>query len=311
MKRKISSMILLASVLLCACRKESADSPAPGATEPAVLTVYTVNYPLQYFAERIGGEHVQVHCPAPAGEDPAYWTPDAEIILAFQKADLILLNGAGYAKWVDKASLPAAKRVNTSAAFEKRYIYLEEALTHSHGPGGAHEHGTVAFTTWLDPGLAGAQAQAIAEALAQAKPSQAAFFQSHLTALLRDLQGLDQRLVEMTTRNKEVPLIFSHPVYQYLARAYGLKSQSVHWEPDELPTEAMWRELTERLADHPARWMIWEGEPDSASVEKLAALGIGSVTFLPCGTQPESGDYLSVMNENLIRLEAVFNGNGT
>jgi len=310
MKKRMGFYLLAAALCLGGCRKKTDPNANQPSTEPDTLSIYTVNYPLQYFAERIGGEHVQVHCPAPVDEDPAYWTPDAETVLAFQKADLILLNGAGYAKWVDKVSLPAAKQVNTSVAFEKRYIHLEETLTHSHGPGGAHEHGAVAFTTWLDPGLASAQAQAIADALAQAKPSQAVLFQSNLTALQRDLQILDQRLVQLTTREKQVSLVFSHPVYQYLARAYGLKSQSVHWEPDEVPTEAMWRELTELLADHPAQWMIWEGKPQSESVDKLATLGLKSVTFLPCGTQPEEGDYLSIMNENLTRLEAVFSENG-
>jgi hypothetical protein len=40
------------------------------------LNVYVVNYPLKYFAERIGGEHVKVEFPAPADVDPAYWNPD-------------------------------------------------------------------------------------------------------------------------------------------------------------------------------------------------------------------------------------------
>ncbi|MEA3275247.1 MAG: hypothetical protein U9Q81_08160, partial [Pseudomonadota bacterium] len=37
------------------------------------LVLYTVNYPLQYFAERIAGEHAQVVFPAPADVDPAFW----------------------------------------------------------------------------------------------------------------------------------------------------------------------------------------------------------------------------------------------
>ena len=37
------------------------------------LTVYVVNYPLQYFAERIAGEHARVVFPAPPDEDPALW----------------------------------------------------------------------------------------------------------------------------------------------------------------------------------------------------------------------------------------------
>ena len=70
------------------------------------FTVYTVNYPLQYFAERIGAEHVEVAFPAPSGVDPAFWKPDSDILRQYQQADLVLLNGAGYAGWVEKVSLP-------------------------------------------------------------------------------------------------------------------------------------------------------------------------------------------------------------
>jgi zinc transport system substrate-binding protein len=61
------------------------------------LTAYVVNYPLKYFAERIAGDHAKVVFPAPSEGDPAYWMPDAETVAAYQKADLILLNGANYA----------------------------------------------------------------------------------------------------------------------------------------------------------------------------------------------------------------------
>ena len=57
------------------------------------LTVYVVNYPLQYFAERIAGDQATVVFPAPPDEDPAFWTPDVSTIAGYQQADLILLNG--------------------------------------------------------------------------------------------------------------------------------------------------------------------------------------------------------------------------
>jgi zinc transport system substrate-binding protein len=77
------------------------------------LTVYVVNYPLQYFAERIAGEHATVVFPAPSEVDPAFWLPDPHTIAAYQRADLILLNGATYEKWLTKATLPYARRVDT------------------------------------------------------------------------------------------------------------------------------------------------------------------------------------------------------
>ena len=79
------------------------------------LLIYTVNYPLAYFAERIGGDSVEVVFPAPDGIDPAFWQPTTTDILGYQSADLILLNGAGYAKWLSRVSLPAAGLVDTSA----------------------------------------------------------------------------------------------------------------------------------------------------------------------------------------------------
>ena len=46
------------------------------------LTVYVVNYPLKYFAERIAGEHARVVFPAPRDVDPAFWNPDTETVAA-------------------------------------------------------------------------------------------------------------------------------------------------------------------------------------------------------------------------------------
>ena len=79
---------------------------------------------------------------------------DAKTISDYQSADLILLNGANYAKWVNKVSLPRFRMVNTSAAFKDRYIEAAEMLTHSHGAEGKHGHEALAFTTWIDFGLA-------------------------------------------------------------------------------------------------------------------------------------------------------------
>ncbi len=52
------------------------------------LVIYTVNYPLAYFAERIGGDLVEVHFPAPTDGDPAFWSPDADTI-GFQCYELV------------------------------------------------------------------------------------------------------------------------------------------------------------------------------------------------------------------------------
>ena len=284
----------------------SASLSKAGSETGGKLTVYVVNYPLKYFAERIGGDHVKVVFPAPADEDPAYWMPDAKTITDYQRADLILLNGANYAKWVSKVSLPRFRLVNTSARFKDRYIVTAEVLTHSHGPEGKHAHESLAFTTWMDLELAAMQAKAIGDALTRKNPRQRDAFQKNYKTLEKDLIKLDRDIQAVVSKDPLKPLLVSHPVYDYFARRYGLKIKSVHWEPDEVPSAEQWLELQKILKEHPAKWMIWEGEPMGESVERLKSIGVNSLVFDPCGNTPDQGDLLTMMRQNVENLKLAF-----
>ena len=305
-----SALVVTIAVVLAACGGgPAADQPTESSETVEKLVIYTVDYPLAYFAERIGNDLVEVHFPAPADEDPAFWSPDANTIAAFQAADLIVLNGAGYAKWVDRAALPSSKLVNTSDGFADRLLPLQGVVTHSHGPEGDHEHVGYAFTTWLDPELATLQAQTIAAAIALERPEQESEIQRRMEDLRGDLLDIDSRLQIAAEDLGEEPLMFSHPVYQYLINRYGLNGVEVHWEPDQTPDGHAWGHLEELLNSHAAKWMVWEGEPLEATVGGLAERGIGSIVFDPCGNRPEEGDYLSVMAANAVALEGLGSGN--
>lgn len=266
------------------------------------LTIYTVNYPLQYFAQRIGGEHVKVIFPTPAGEDPAIWSPDADTVSAYQRADLILLNGAGYANWVSRVTLPASKVIRTTSLVESQIITIQDATAHSHGPGQQHTHAGVAFTTWLDPDLCVAQANAIKVALAARRPQHQKIFTANFERLKSDLNELDARLAQAASEAAQHPIIFSHPVYQYLERKYALHARTLHWEPDTMPSPEDWNELRKLLAAHPARWMIWEGPPREDIETKLSDLDVRCIVFAPCGNRPPDNDWLQVMARNAEQL---------
>jgi zinc transport system substrate-binding protein len=288
-------------VILCAVL--SAPMLAAGQDK---LSIYTVNYPLQYFAQRIAGEHADVTFPAPGDEDPAFWQPPVEIIAGYQQADLILLNGANYAKWVNRVSLPRRKQVDTSAAFREHYIHVKAGATHSHGPGGEHSHVGTAFTTWLDLNQAAEQAQTITDAMMRKRPALEDVFLRNFTALQADLLDLDKQIESIMMNKTDIPLVASHPVYQYFQRRYGVNLQSVMWEPDEVPSEAQWAGLERTLKEHPASWMIWESEPHPESVGRLRGMGVESIVFNPASNRPEEGDFLSVMRQNVKNLQRVF-----
>jgi len=290
---------------LLACSPPS-ETPAPAAVTPSSeLRVFVVNEPLRYFAERIGGPHVEVILPAPPGIDPSTWTPDAETVAAYQSADLVLRSGAGYADWIDLVSLPAARVIDTSAAYRQRLRQRTGTVTHQHGPGGEHSHGELAHTTWLDPQLAILQATAVANALVRARPAHESAFRSELAALVADLDALDGRLAAAATALAGSPLLFSHPVYEYLIGRYALNARSLDWEPDVAPTARQWRDLAAVVREQPVQWLLWEAEPLPEIDRALRERGIESVVFDPCGGTPEDGDFLRVMRANAERLAAL------
>lgn len=293
---------------LAACEQKPASQKA--ADTIAKPVVYTTFYPTTYFTERIGGDHVQVLCPCPADEDPSAWMPDDGILAAYQGADLIVANGASFEHWLQHTILPEDKLLLTAKPLADNFITLEHELTHSHGPGGEHTHGRTDGHTWLDPNNARIQAQAIRDALIRDFPERRDAFEQGFDALSADLDTLDARLKTLSQKLGDQHLLANHPAYNYLARRYGWNVKNYHLEPEQLPSEEAVAEIESYLAKNPATIMLWESQPSLEVAEKFEnVLSLQSVVFSPCEMLPsearEAGKtYLTVMNQNVARLES-------
>jgi zinc transport system substrate-binding protein len=294
---KLNLTLVLGLALLVGCAEKK--TSAPRGANPVVCTV---NYPLAYFAERIAGGHIEVVFPAVEG-DPAFWTPSTEMIITYQNAALILLNGAHYAKWIQHVSLPPAKLIDTSRAFHDQLIPIKGAVSHTHGAGEKHAHGKTAFTVWIDPQLAIQQAKVIRDAFSDHWSEHAATFNANFQTLRVELAALDADLTRAFAAYESKPIIGSHPVYQYLTRRYSLKMTSVHWEPDAMPNKTMQRELEALLEGFPAKTMLWEGVPEQDIRLLVDKKGLDTKVFDPCGNRPATGNYFTIMKQNLRRLE--------
>jgi len=266
--------------------------------------VQSTNYPLHYFAERLATDAFEVNYVVDPEVDPAFWKPAKSEVSAFQKADLILKNGADYEKWMKRVSLKTSPQVDTSKAFSGKFLKAP-GKEHRHGDGSVHSHAGTAFTTWIDLSQAAMQAEAIAVRFKQAQPDAATKIDENLAALLADLSELDGRLKAFGKAWGDQPLVASHPIYQYFARAYGLKIEGIEWEPEMEIKDSDLVELKAILAKHPATWMIWEDAPSEANVAAVAKLGLKSVVFAPCANRPAEGDWLAVMTANVERMEAM------
>jgi zinc transport system substrate-binding protein len=289
------------TLLLVACTEQKPDG-MDSTAQPSKHRVVTSNYPLYFFTSEIAGDSITVNFPEIEG-DPAMWAPagpDADLL---QSADLLILNGAGYESWLAFTTLPQDRSLDTTAKVGTKLLPIENETVHQHGPGGAHSHQGVAFTTWLDPQLAIEQARAITIGLSSLAPEQSADYQSGFEQLSQRLLQSDQSLKQALTNLDDHPVIFSHPVYQYLQERYNINGQSVHWEPDLEPGTKQWIDFGNLLRKHPAKIMFWEDTPLDSVRQKLKKMGVESFVFNPAGNKPHEGDYFSVMEQNLLAVK--------
>jgi len=74
------------------------------------LQVMATFYPLAYFAEEIGGEKVHVDSLVPSNSEIHSWQPSVSDILAADRADVLLYNGAGLDIWFEDDVLPSLSK---------------------------------------------------------------------------------------------------------------------------------------------------------------------------------------------------------
>lgn len=271
------------------------------------FTVYTTFYPTTYLTERIGGKYVDVVCPLPPDADAIFWQPSRAVITDYQHADLIVVNGAEFEKWVSLVSLPLSRVVNTADIFRHRWLKFETTV-HSHGATGQHAHEGIDGHTWLDPLSCAEQAQAIAIALKRDLPDHSDFFDQTLRVVGNDLMALDERLLALNPVVSEALILCSHPAYNYIAARYGWRVTNLALDPGTEPTEEEWAHLKvvvdEAGPTMTVRVMLWETKPLAPVSKRMAdELGVASIVFDPCEqADDDAGDYMARMNANIDRL---------
>ena len=263
--------------------------------------VATVNYPLAWMAERLGGDAVEVLFPVPEGRDPSFWRPGLSEISAIQQADLIALNGAGFATWTTRTSLPRSRLVDTSAGFSDAYI-ATQSVTHSHGADGEHSHTGTASYTWLDFAQAARQAEALAAAMKRRMPELGDQIDVAMPALVAELIALDAEARDVLAALQGTTILATHPRYQYFARAYGLDIASLEWDAGAMPDDAQWQELQDIADQTGATLVVWEATPPDGAMNRASELGLKSVVFSPLATRPSNGDFVSVMQTQIVDM---------
>jgi len=225
--------LLAALVLALAAARWGATATEAGGR----IEVYVSIEPQAYFAERVGGDLIEVKVLLPAGQSPHTFEPSPRLIAGLARAKLFFRMGMPFE---ERLAGRLGSLFESLRVVDTRLGIELAALDEDHG------HGTPDPHIWLDPALVKVQAATICNALAEFDPRNADRYRENLAAFQRDLDRLNDRIKEILAPCRGRTIYVFHPAFGYFARAYGLKQAAVERGGRE-PVGRELAELVERM----------------------------------------------------------------
>ncbi|MDG9690800.1 zinc ABC transporter substrate-binding protein [Streptomyces sp. DH17] len=322
-RRHISGIAVTAAAAvglgtLSAC---SSDSSAAGNTDK--FDVVASFYPMQYLAEQIGGDHVNVTTLTEPGQEPHDLELSAKQTAQMGEADAVL-----YLKTLQPAVDEAVGQADVKTKIDAATLTkLEDhgSVEHDHGHdhGGeehaAEEHSEEAHSeeeehaldphVWLDPVKYAEIAEGVATAFEKADPDNAADYRKNADAMTKKLADLDTAYKDGLANTDTKVFFTNHAAFGYLAERYGLTQEAINGlDPESEPSPARIKELQDEAKADGVTTVFYEtlvSDKTAKTLAKDAGLKTDVLDPLEGITDKSKGDdYIAVMESNLKALEA-------
>ncbi|WP_338696281.1 metal ABC transporter substrate-binding protein [Streptomyces sp. Q6] len=302
----VAATTMLGLTALSACGSSAADSKG----SDGKLDVVASFYPMQYLAEEIGGDHVDVTNLTKPGQEPH----DLEVS-AQQRAQLEEADAAIYLKGLQPAVDEAISQSGISTKVDAASLTtLEE---HGSEVGGhaeeheGHDHGGEEGTDphiWLDPVKYAEVAEGVGKALQKADPDHAADYKKNTAALVEKLGTLSTEFEDGLKNTDSKVFITTHAAFGYLAERYGLTEEAISGlDPESEPSASRVKDLQEMAKADGVTTVFYETLVSDKTAKTLAndaKLTTDVLDPIEGITEKSKGDdYIAVMRSNLAALQ--------
>ncbi|WP_210467824.1 metal ABC transporter solute-binding protein, Zn/Mn family [Sporosarcina sp. 6E9] len=311
-KRKLFIISLLTLVLftLAACNKTDID-------DANKIIIKTTVYPLQYFAERIGGDVVTVQSIYPPGADEHTFDPTQKDMIALADSDLFFYIGLGLEGFVENAEKTMknehVKMVATADAITEEMLGHEDEDSHEEED---HHHGDLDPHVWMSPILSDALAYSIKESLIEIAPDKKAAFEKNYEALQNDLLKLDRQFIEMASNAPTKTFFVSHAAFGYIADTYGLEQIAIAGlNSQSEPSQKQLASLVEDAKANNIKYILFEQNVSSKLTDVIRkeigaeSLMLHNLGVLTTEDIKNNEDYFSLMEYNIQTLKTALSGN--
>ncbi|MCF2125592.1 zinc ABC transporter substrate-binding protein [Strepomyces sp. STD 3.1] len=318
-RRRISGIALTAATALglgtlTACSGDDGEA-AVGTDKFDVVASF---YPMQYLAEEIGGDHVNVTTLTEPGQEPHDLELSAKQTAEMGEADAVL-HLSSLQPAVDEAIAQSDVKTKIDAA---KLTKLEDhgEVEHDHGgeghaeeehaeEGHAEEEHALDPHVWLDPVKYAEIAEGVAAAFEKADPDNAADYRENADALAKKLDGLNTAFEDGLANTDSKVFFTNHAAFGYLAERYGLTQEAITGvSPESEPSPARIKELQKEAKADGVTTVFYETLVSDKTAKTLADdAGLKTDVLDPLEgiTDKSKGDdYVQVMEANLKALQA-------
>jgi manganese/iron transport system substrate-binding protein len=303
---------LFLAVLLAACGGDGqvgAPSPPPSAGGPPLPMSVGATLPVfADLAREVGGDNVDVFSILPPGADPHTYEPTPSDIQRIAKADIIFVND--HQPGVEGSILDVIE--NNKGRDTPVVAFMASVRSPS-----AEEAGDPEITAaeagdnphlWLDPLLARAYADVIAQTFTSEDAGNADFYSDNLTRYGQRLSQLDE---DVAAAVQQIPpdnrkLVTFHDAFPHLARRYGLEIVGfVVASPGQDPSPRDIADLTKAISDNGVPAVFTEPQIGAHSrlLEQIAAdAGVQVCTLYSDALNDDVPTYIDMMRFNAAEL---------
>ncbi|WP_328900099.1 metal ABC transporter substrate-binding protein [Streptomyces sp. NBC_00441] len=300
----VTGAVVLGLTAVTACSSDSSDHKSGGR-----LDVVASFYPMQFLAERIGGDHVSVTSLTKPGVEPHDLELSPRQTGRLSDADFIL-----YLKGLQPAVDEAIKQSGASHTLDAATLTtLEDHGTETGGEEHGHEHeGDGAGADphiWLDPVKYTEVAKGVGKSLEKTDPGHAADYRKNTDALVKELGALDTAYRTGLENTGTKTFITTHSAFGYLAERYGLTQEGIAGiDPEAEPSPARISALHSIAEKKKVTTVFFEtlaSDKTAKTVARDTGLKTGVLDPLEGITDSSKGDdYIEVMKSNLAALRS-------
>jgi len=316
----ISLLLILSQLFLAACNNEESVSSNKEGNSDRKLIIYTTIYPFQYFAERIGGEHVTVENIVPPGSDAHSIEITMKDMMAVAESDAFIHSGTameGFADAViDAVNNEKVEIVNATETIDfisaREESHSEEASEEGHE--GESEELDVDPHVWLDPNRSIMIAENIKNALIEISPENMETYEDHFILLKQDLDILDDEFNDMVANADSKTILVSHSAYGYWSDAYGLNPIGISGlSPIDEPSQGEIIEIVKLVKDQKLEFIYFEPNLTNKVANAvqnetgLKALTLNNLESISKEDTVSNEDYLTIMRRNIKSLKQGLN----